>query len=120
MGEMYLELNIANIHNMEQQQEVSFFVDTGATRSWVPQEIAEKLSIETVGTVELELADSTIKEFPYGLCIFDFGGEIIAGNVVIGPPTSEPIVGTHVLQDFRLVIDLSTHTISRARALKAK
>jgi len=51
---------------------------------------------------------------------FAFDGETVAGNVIIGPPDIEPIVGTHVLQDFRLVIDLEHHTISRRRAMKAK
>ena len=120
MGDMYLELTIANIANMEQQQEVSFFVDTGATRAWIPQDIADQIGITPIGTVSLELADGTVKELPYGPCFFEFGGEIVAGNVVIGPLDCEPLAGTHVLQDFRLVIDLSTHTISRSRAMRAK
>ena len=52
--------------------------------------------------------------------MFEFGGERVAGNVVIGKENSEPIVGTHILQEFRLVIDLERHTISRKRAMKAK
>ncbi|RMF35320.1 MAG: hypothetical protein D6759_04810, partial [Chloroflexi bacterium] len=79
-----------------------------------------ELGIEPVGTVPLELADGSIKELPYGFCLFDFGGERIVGNVVIGPPGSEPIVGTHVLQDFRVVVDLERHTVSRRRAMRAK
>jgi hypothetical protein len=31
---------------------------------------------------------------------------MVAGNVVIGPPKCEPLVGTQVLQDFRVVVDL--------------
>ena len=120
MGNIFLELTIANVQNMERQKDVSFFVDTGATRAWIPQEMADELGIEPLGTLELELADGTVKEFSYGPCFFDFGGEIVAGNVVIGPPGTEPLVGTHVLQDFRLVIDLSTDTISRSRAMRAK
>ncbi len=118
MGEMYLELTVANINNMEQQEEVSFFIDTGATRSWIPQEIADRLGIQALGTLSLELADGTVMDYPYGPCFFEFGGEIVAGNVVIGPPNSGPLAGTHVLQDFRLVIDLSTHgTESQPRSL---
>lgn len=120
MGDIFLELTIANIRNMERQKEVSFFVDTGATRSWIPQEIADELGIEPLGNIDLELADGTVKEFPYGPCFFDFGGEIVAGNVIIGPSGSDPLAGTHVLQDFRLVIDLATDTISRSRAMRAK
>ncbi|MFQ5708018.1 MAG: aspartyl protease family protein [bacterium] len=120
MGDIYLEFTIANIQNLEKQKEISFLVDTGATRAWVPREIAEELDIKEEGTVSLELADGSIKDLPYGFCLFDFGGERIAGNVVIGPSECEPIVGTHVLQDFRLVIDLENHTVSRSRAMRAK
>ncbi len=120
MGDIYLELTIANIHEPEQQQEISFLVDTGAMRAWIPQQVAEAIGIEAAGAVSLELADGSLKEFPYGFCLFDFGGETVAGNVVIGPPECEPLVGTHVLQDFRLVIDMERGTISRSRAMRAK
>ena len=106
MGDIYLELNIANIHDLERQKEISFLVDTGSTRAWIPKKIADELGIQPVGNVSLELADGSVKELPYGFCLFDFGGETVAGNVVLGPPACEPIVGTHVLQDFRLVIDM--------------
>jgi len=120
MGDVYLELTVANIHDLDRQQDISFLVDTGATRAWITQKIADDLDIEPAGTVSLELADGSIKELPYGFCLFDFGGETVAGNVVIGPPECEPIVGTHVLQDFRLIIDMERHTISRGRAMRAK
>ncbi|NUO79120.1 aspartyl protease family protein [candidate division KSB1 bacterium] len=120
MGEIYLELTVANLHDLDRQKEIAFLVDTGASRAWVPQKVAEELGIDPIGSIELELADGNVKEFPYGSCFFDFGGERIAGNVVIGPPNSEPIVGTHVLQDFRLVIDMERHAISRSRVMRAK
>ena len=120
MGEIYLELTVANIEDMNQQQDVDFLVDTGASRAWLPEQITDQLGIKPLGELDLELADGSIKSFAYGPCYFAFGGEIIAGNVVIGPPECEPLVGTHVLQDFRLVIDLDRHTISRSRAMKAK
>ncbi len=120
MGDIYLELTIANIHEPERQREITFLVDTGATRAWIPQQVADDLGIQPAGTVPLELADGSVKELPYGFCLFDFGGETVAGNVVIGPPECEPIVGTHVLQDFRFIIDMERHTISRGRAMRAK
>ncbi len=120
MGDVYLELTVANIHNFERNKVIDFLVDTGATRAWLPKHIADELGIEPAGSVSLELADGSITELPYGFCLFDFGGERIAGNVVIGPPECEPIVGTHVLQDLRLVIDMERHTVSRRRAMKAK
>lgn len=120
MSDMYLDLTVTNIHDPERRQEVSFLVDTGATRAWIPEEIAEAIGIESAGTVFLELADGSITQRSYGFCLFSYDGETVAGNVVIGPPESEPLVGTHVLQDFRLIVDLERHEVTRGRALRAK
>ncbi len=120
MSDIYLELTIANWQDLEKQTEVDFLVDSGATRAWIPEEIAEKLDLKPLGAIEVELADGTIKELPYSACLFDFGGERVAGNVMIGPRGSEALAGTHLLQDFRLVIDFDRHKISRSRALRAK
>lgn len=98
MSDIYLTLTIANIKDPECQQKVSFLVDTGATRAWISEEIAEAVGIEPAGTVPLELADGSITERPYGFCLVIYNGEVVAGNVVIGPPECEPLVGTHVLQ----------------------
>jgi predicted aspartyl protease len=120
MGDIYLELTIANISDPTRQKGIPFLADTGATRAWIPKTIADELGIEVAGTVPLEMVDGNLREFPYGLCRFALDGEVIAGNVVIGSPEIEPLVGTHVLQDFRMVIDMEHHTISRGRALRAK
>jgi predicted aspartyl protease len=120
VSEVYLELTVANIKDPARQQEVLFLVDTGATRAWVSREIAEAVGIEPVGTVPLESADGSVTERPYGLCLFAYDGEIAAGNVVIGPSRCEPLVGTHVLQDFRLIVDLERHEVTRGRAMRAK
>jgi predicted aspartyl protease len=120
MSEIYLELIIANIKDPERQQRVLFLVDTGATRAWVSKEIAGALGIEPSGTVPLEVADGSIRELPYGLCLFSYHEETIAGNVVIGPSGCEPLIGTHVLQDFRLIVNLESHEVTRGRAMRAK
>jgi predicted aspartyl protease len=120
MSEIYLELTIANIKDPGRRQSVSFLVDMGATRAWVSKEIAEALGIEPSGSVPLELPDGSIRELPYGLCLFAYNGETIAGNVVIGPSGCEPLVGTHVLQDFRLIVNLESHEVTRGRAMRAK
>lgn len=74
MGDICLEFTIANIHDLQRQKEISFLVDTGSTRAWIPNKIADELGIQPAGTVALELADGSIKELPYGFCLFDFGG----------------------------------------------
>lgn len=120
MGDVYLDLTVINDSDPEKQMELQFLADTGATRAWIPSEVAKKLDIEAVGDVPLQLANGRVTKYPYGLCKFEYEGEIVNGTVVIGPKGIEPIAGTHVLQDFRLVVDVTRHTIRRARAMKAK
>jgi predicted aspartyl protease len=120
MGELYLELTIANIEDRTRQKEIAFLLDTGATRAWIPKKMARELRLKTIGTISPEMADGSVKNFPYGSCWFALNGETVAGNVMVGSPGIEPIVGTHVLQDFRLVIDMEHHTIYRRRSVKAK
>jgi hypothetical protein len=103
MGDIFLGLTIVNIRDMERQQKVSFLVDTGATRAWIPQEIAERLGIEPVGTMPLEPADGNIREYPYGVCLFNFGGEIAAGNVIIGPQDPSRWLGPMCCKTFALL-----------------
>ena len=82
--------------------------------------MAQALGVESAGTVPLELADGSVTECPYGFCLFVYNGETVAGNVVIGPPGCEPLVRTHVLQDFRMIVDLDRHEGTRRRAMRAK
>ncbi len=44
-------------------------MDTGATRAWIPVEMAQALGVESAGTVPLELADGSVTERPYGFCL---------------------------------------------------
>lgn len=120
MSELSLKFTVANIRDPSRQQEVEFLVDTGATRAWISAEIALAVGVEPAGTVPLELADGSVIERPYGFCLFLYNGETVAGNVVIGPPGCEPLVGTHVLQDFRMIVDLERHEVTRRRAMRAK
>ncbi len=120
MSDIYLKFTIANIRDTSRQRDVEFLVDTGATRAWIPEETARALGVQPAGSVPLELADGSVTERPYGFCLFVYNGETIAGNVVIGAPGCEPLVGTHVLQDFRMIVDLDRHEIARRRAMRAK
>lgn len=120
MGNVYFDLTVINDSDPDQQMELSFLADTGATRARIPRDIARKLGIEPVGEVPLQLANGHITRYPYGLCKFEYEGELVNGTVVIGPKGIEPLAGTHVMQDFRLVVDVTHHTVRRARAMKAK
>ncbi len=120
MGDVYISIAVINDSDPTKQREVQFLTDTGATRAWIPEEIEKELDIQPVGRVPLELADGNIREYPHGLCKFEYEGELVNSTVIIGLERIEPIAGTHVLQDFRLIVDLAHQTVQRARAMRAK
>lgn len=120
MGDIYLDLTVANLKDTSRQKDISFLVDTGATRAWIGEEDAKAIGIEKEGAVPVELADGSIKDMPYGCCFFNYEDEMVAGNVIIGPKGCEPLAGTHILQDFRIVIDFEHHSIRRSKAMRAK
>ncbi|MDI6791478.1 MAG: hypothetical protein QME81_01230 [bacterium] len=120
MGDVYLSLTVTNDADISRQKDIQFLADSGAARAWIDKDAAEELDITEQGRVPLELADGQIVEYPYGLCKFVYEGEIVNGTVIIGPQGCEPLVGTHVLQDFRLNLDFVHHRVVRARAMRAK
>lgn len=120
MGDIYIDITVINDSDLSKQHQVHFLADTGATRAWIPKDVAKALDIEEIGTVPVELANGHIFKMPYGLCKFDYEGEMINGTVIIGNQEIEPIAGTHLLEDFRLVLDMVHHTVTRSRALRAK
>ena len=120
MGDVYFDLTVINDTDPDKQIELSFLADTGATRAWIPADVAKQLGIKPIGKTPMELANGKVHSMPYGLCKFEYEGEVINGTVVIGPKGIEPLAGTHVLQEFRMVVNVTHHTIRRARAMKAK
>jgi predicted aspartyl protease len=120
MGDIYIDITVINDVDLERQRDVQFLADTGATKAWIPQDIAEELDIRPIGHIPLELANGEIEEYPYGLCKFSYEGELMNGVVIIGPTGIEPLAGTHLLQEFRLILDMAHDTVRRARAMRAK
>ncbi|TEU12277.1 MAG: SIR2 family protein [Anaerolineales bacterium] len=113
-----IDITVINDLDPEKRRTVRFLADKGVTRAWIPEDMAVELDIQPMGRVPVELTKGTVQEYPYGLCKFEYEGELVNGTVVIGPSGIEPIAGTHLLQDFRL--NVIHRTIRRARAMRAK
>jgi len=100
--------------------ETVFLVDTGATDSMAPADELEKIGVVKEGRMSYELADGTIKEYPYGLVRIEFMGETTAGRVIFGNPGSEPILGVTALESVGIMVDPTTKTLKRLPAIPLK
>jgi clan AA aspartic protease len=100
--------------------EADFLVDTDATDSLAPDAELKKIGVKPIGTTVYELADATIKEYPFGLVQISFMGEITAGRVIFGPDDSEPLIGVTALESVGITVDPATRTLKRLPAIPLK
>jgi clan AA aspartic protease len=120
MGLTKVTARISAFGNGEKSFESVFLVDTGATDSLVPAPELEKIGVKKEGIMSYELADGTVKEYPFGLARIEFMGETTAGRVIFGLPGAEPILGVTALESVGIMVDPATKTLKRLPAIPLK
>ena len=111
---------LTNLAQPEKSFEALFLVDTGATDSMAPSDELERLGIRHEGKTAYELADGTVKEYPFGLVRIEFMGETTAGRVIFAAPGTEPLLGVTALESVGIVVDPASKTWKRLPALPLK
>jgi len=104
----------------EKFYEAVFLVDTGATDSMVPADELDRIGVRREGKMSYELADGTVKEYPFGLVRIEFMGETTAGRVIFGNPGCEPMLGVTALESVGIVVDTANKTLKRLPAIPLK
>ena len=120
MERIKVTVKISAFGNSEKFYEAVFLVDTGAADSLVPAPELEKIDLKKEGKMSYELADSTVKEYPYGLARIEFMGETTAGRVIFGLPEAEPILGVTALESVGIIVDTANKTLKRLPAIPLK
>lgn len=120
MGLIKVTTKITNIKHNESIYEDLFLVDTGSTDSMAPAEKLEEIGIEKIGKMSYELADGTVKEYPFGIVKIEFMGEITAGRIVFGDSNAEPILGVTALESVGIMVDPANKTLKRLPAIPLK
>jgi len=111
---------ILPFRNKKKFYEAVFLVDTGATDSMVPAFELERIGVKKEGKMSYELADGTVKEYPFGLARIEFMGETTAGRVIFGLPGAEPILGVTALESVGIIVDPANKTLKRLPAIPLK
>jgi len=120
MGLTKVTTKISAFGNNRKFYEAVFLVDTGATDSMVPAPELEKIGVKKEGKMSHELADGTVKEYPFGLVRIEFMGETTAGRVIFGLPGAESILGVTALESVGIMVDPTTKTLKRLPAIPLK
>jgi clan AA aspartic protease len=111
---------LISLHAPNGSYENIFLVDTGATDSMAPADELEKIGVVKEGRMSYELANGTVKEYPYGLVRIEFMGEVTAGRVIFSEPGSEPILGVTALESVGIIVDPANKTLKRLPAIPLK
>jgi clan AA aspartic protease len=85
-----------------------------------PSDEMEKCGIKEEGKMAYELADGTVREFPFGLARIEFMGETTAGRIIFAPPGTEPILGVTALESVGIMVDPANKTLKRLPAIPLK
>jgi clan AA aspartic protease len=120
MGLTKVTARITSFQGGRGSVEALFLVDTGATDCMVPADALEQIGIRPEGKMAYELADGSVKEYPFGLARIEFMGETTAGRVIFGEPGSEPLLGVTALESVGIMVDPANKTLRRLPAIPLK
>ena len=97
MGVFSVDVKLANPAAPERAERVSLIVDTGATLSWVPRELLQRLGVRPTARLEFELADGRGLEREVGAALFTIDGKSLAIPVAFGEAGEQPVLGVTAL-----------------------
>jgi len=120
MGLTKVSAKLTSLTRPTESFEAVFLVDTGATDSLAPADELEKIGIPKEGKTAYELADGTVKEYPFGLVRIEFMGETTAGRIIFGERGSEPLLGVTALESVGIMVDPANKTLRRLPAIPLK
>ena len=84
---------------------VSALVDTGASYSWVPLDVLQRLGVPVQARWEFELANGQVIEREVAQTWMRYNGNAHITWVVFGDEGSSPLLGAYALEGFRLAAD---------------
>ena len=92
--------------------QVEGVVDTGAVMLVLPQNIVERLGLETLRTAIVTCADERRDERSVaGPVALEIGDRFMVTECVVGPPLSEPLIGQIVLEALDLIADCANRML---------
>jgi len=120
MGLTHVTVTLRSGVQAKKKYQADFLVDTGATDCMAPAPALRRAGISPVGKMMYELADGSKVQYPFGLAVIEFMGEITAGRIVFGPDDCAPLLGVTALESVGIMVDPAKQTLKRLPAIPMK
>lgn len=105
MGMFDVKVAVANLAAPARAEEVSLLVDTGATLSWIPRSILEKLGVAAFSRLPFSLADGRRLERDITAVLLTINGRKAPVQVAFGEPGEEAVLGATALEGLGFMVD---------------
>ncbi len=105
MGTFRIEVVVKNLHDPGRSQQLSVLVDTGATYTTLPRDIADAIGCRPIGTRRVLLASGREEEWPVGVVSLTLEGQEGPTFCLIGPDGGPALLGAVTLEEFALGVD---------------
>jgi len=105
MGMFEVNVKLTNLAAPGQAEEVSLLVDTGATLSWIPREVLDRLGAIVFSRLPLELADGRRLERDVTTVLLTVDGRKAPVPVAFGEAGEAAVLGATALESLGLLVD---------------
>ena len=105
MGMFSVTVRLSNLAALARTEEVSLIVDTGATLSWIPRELLQKLGVAPFSRLPFSLADRRRLERDVTAVLIAIDGRKAPVQVAFGAAGEEAVLGATDLEGLGFMID---------------
>ncbi|MGH7553977.1 MAG: aspartyl protease family protein [Longimicrobiales bacterium] len=107
MGAFRVDVTVSNPTERERSLTLPLLVDTGATSTTLPREVADALGLEPIDTRRVRLADGREERWPLAAILVRIDGQECPSLALIGPPGGPALLGAMTLEAMALAVDPS-------------
>lgn len=105
MGMFEVNVKLTNLASPGRAEEVSLLVDTGATLSWVPREVLNRLGATVFSRLPFELADGLRLERDITTVLLTVDGRKAPVPAAFGEAGEAAVLGATALESLGLLVD---------------
>lgn len=105
MGMFEVQAKVASLGAPGRTEGVSLLVDIGATLSWIPREILERLGVAAYSRLPFSLADGRRLEREVSAVLLLIDGRKAPVQVAFGEPGEEAVLGATALEGLGFIVD---------------
>ena len=111
MGTFRVEATVSNLQDRKRSLTLTLLVDTGATYTTLPREVADALGLEPIETRRVRLGDGREERWPMAAILVRIDEREAPSLAWIGPPGGPALLGAVTLEEFALTVDPSARRL---------